>query len=761
MPLSAPSIDNRRYQDLVAELVARIPVHTPEWTNYNDSDPGITLIQLFAHVAENMIYRTNQVPERNRLKFLQLLGIGLEPAREARGLVFFSNDRGGAETLNVPAGTELFAGKVAFRTERTLDVLPVGARCFMKQPVSGLDQPTQDYYNLLYASYGQPDLGDLALYRTTEVDFASPFDFGATRDQTLWIALTGRVAHKVEDGADGWSDLRAKLARRTIAFGLVPELSGSGRNLSPVPVATAAGASPLVFAVPDGSVTATPAGASKPEPRYRDLTQRTDFDPLTSAGVIELTLPDKEALALWSTLDPLEAGVGDLPPMLEDKTFAQSVVTWIRVRTGSAAALRLGWAGINAAAVRQRVEVRSERLADADGFPGQRYRLGRAPVLAGSVTISGVSAGASRSWREIDDILAAGPEVPVYRPGAAGETVGETDVFTLDAEAGVVTFGDGLSGRRPPPGEVLYADYSYCEGREGNVGAGAIKAGPAMPDGVSATNPVPTWGGADAENAIDGEKQVQRMLRTRDRLVTAEDFRTIAWRTPGVAMGRVEVIPASHPDAAPVVGGSVPGAVTLLAIPAFDNAHPDAPRPDRAFIDAMCAYLDPRRLVTTELAIRGPDYVGLWLSLGIEIAGGHSAAEVTEAVRGRMKAFLSPLPAPGFGGAAMLPMLYAPDTDAALRGWPLGRAVNARTLLAEAARVPGVVSVAQVQLARGAGAVTESVTLSGLELPEVLGISVVAGDPVPLDQLRGAAPASGGPANRPPLLPVPIMAETC
>lgn len=758
MPLPAPSIDNRRYQDLVAELVARIPVHTPEWTNFNDSDPGVTLIQLFAHLGENMIYRTNQVPERNRLKFLQLLGVGLEPAREARGLVSFANERGTAETLNVPAGAELLAGKVAFRTDRTLDVLPVAARCFMKQPAGKLDQATQDYYSLLYASYGLPDPGGLALYRTAEVDFSDGFDFAAAHDQTLWVALTGRNEDKVNDGGDGWSELRGKLAKRTVAFGLVPELSGGGRNLPVVPEAAVSGTSPLLFAMPDGSVAATPAGSARPEPRYRDLTQRIDFDPLLRAGVIELTLPGSAELALWDTLDPLEAGVGDLPPLLDDPKLAASVVTWLRVRIGSAAALRLAWAGINAAAVRQRVEVRSERLADGDGSPGQQYRLGRAPVLAGSVAITGASAGQLRNWRAIDDILAAGPEVPVYLPTTAGETPGETDVFTLDPEAAVVTFGDGLTGRRPPPGEVLYADYAYCEGREGNVGAGAIKAGPAMPDGVSATNPVPTWGGADAENPTDGEKQVQRMLRTRDRLVTAEDFRTIAWRTPGVAMGRIEVVPASHPDAAPVIAGSVPGAVTLLAIPAFDGAHPDAPRPDRAFVDAICAYLDPRRLVTTELAIRGPDYVGVWLSLGIEIAGGHSAAEVTEAVRGRLKAFLSPLPAPGFGGAAVLPMLYAPDTDATLRGWPLSRAVNARTLLAEAARVPGVVSVADVLLARGAGSASESVPLSGLELPEVLGISVVSGDPVPLDQLRGTG---GGTTGSPPRLPVPIMAETC
>ena len=47
MPLTVPNLDDRNFEQLVAETRARIPVHTPEWTNLNDSDPGITLVQLF------------------------------------------------------------------------------------------------------------------------------------------------------------------------------------------------------------------------------------------------------------------------------------------------------------------------------------------------------------------------------------------------------------------------------------------------------------------------------------------------------------------------------------------------------------------------------------------------------------------------------------------------------------------------------------------------------------------------------------------
>ena len=71
--------------------------------------------------------------------------------------------------------------------------------------------------------------------------------------------------------------------------------------------------------------------------------------------------------------------------------------------------------------------------------------------------------------------------------------------------------------------------------------------------------------------------------------------------------------------------------------------------------------------MTTELVLRGPDYVGIWISIGIEVAGGRNVSEVVEAVKTRIKAFLSPLPAPDTP-MPQLPMLYGPEIDPALRG---------------------------------------------------------------------------------------------
>jgi hypothetical protein len=48
MPLDLPNLDDRTYEDLVAEALRLIPNYAPEWTNYNPSDPGITLIEISA-----------------------------------------------------------------------------------------------------------------------------------------------------------------------------------------------------------------------------------------------------------------------------------------------------------------------------------------------------------------------------------------------------------------------------------------------------------------------------------------------------------------------------------------------------------------------------------------------------------------------------------------------------------------------------------------------------------------------------------------
>ncbi len=80
MALQLPNLDDRRYKDLVEEALGMIPAHAPEWTNHNASDPGVTLVEMFAWLTEMMIYRLNRVTPANTLSFLKLLnGSGWKP----------------------------------------------------------------------------------------------------------------------------------------------------------------------------------------------------------------------------------------------------------------------------------------------------------------------------------------------------------------------------------------------------------------------------------------------------------------------------------------------------------------------------------------------------------------------------------------------------------------------------------------------------------------------------------------------------------
>lgn len=80
MPITLPNLDDRRYADLVEEARSLIPSYAPAWTDHNESDPGITLIELFAYLSEMLIYRLNRVTDASRYAFLKLLDPGMKPS---------------------------------------------------------------------------------------------------------------------------------------------------------------------------------------------------------------------------------------------------------------------------------------------------------------------------------------------------------------------------------------------------------------------------------------------------------------------------------------------------------------------------------------------------------------------------------------------------------------------------------------------------------------------------------------------------------
>jgi hypothetical protein len=751
MPLKIPSLDDRRYQQLVEESLARIPTTTPEWTNFNPSDPGVTLIQVFAFLTESLLYRANQIPERNRIKFLQLLGVPLQPAAPARGIITITNERGPMETITLERDLEVRAGQVPFRTQRGLDVLPVEAYvCFKRKLV---DQPEEKklYYRELYASFLGDDTSadpqaDVELYELVPLAARGANGVNVTAetvDNALWIALLARPQVSPDEA-------REKIAGKTVSLALVPRLESgeASRRLAP---AGADISSPKTVRIEIPNVPADGKLAAGTVPAFRSIaTLAMPAEP----AVFEAQLPGASQLNLWQDIDPLELGADGFPPTLEDTAMNERVITWFRVVWPDGVAAEVAWAGINATLIAQRTRVLNELLPAGTGEPDQSVILSHTPVIASSVKLTVTPPNDKpEQWKLIDDLLAAGAEVPApdlrEPPVRVPATPQPSKVFVLDAESGRITFGDGARGTRPPAGAALRVTYDYGAGRAGNVGENAVNQAPALPAGLKVFNPVRTWGGAEGEKITEGEKQITRYLQHRDRLVTASDFESITKRTPGVDIGRVEVLAAYNPTLARQEPGSAPGAVTLMLIPKYSGTRPDAPSPDQPFLASVCAFLDPRRLVTTELFLRGPDYVPLWISAAIEIVptgadpdSPNSTAVVREAVKRQVRDFLAPIRAEG-------------------GGWPLRRSVLQLELMAEISRVEGVALVNKLLLAAGDGAEVTAVPLKGLELPRIDGLEVaVGGDPLPLSQLRGVANAGPAVPGK-KIVPVPIIPKEC
>lgn len=738
--MELPPIDDRDYQAIFEEARARIAVHNPDWTNHSEADPGITILQLFAFMTDSLLYRANRIPERNRQKFLRLMGLRQRAAVPAEGIVTLDATKGPVRSHLVPADTELRAGSVVFRTGRSIDVLPVAVVACAKVPATtDIDEDQRRAYLSMYQDL-DPQAGDVVLYETRRLEVPAgairyrPLQLAATVDQSVWVAVLAPRPELVQD-------VRDRIGGRTLSLGVMPDVVDGHRVLAPSSVQRYEHHARLVVSVPVGG----PLPA-EPEPRiarYREVDTVEHGDVLVGPGVIDVTLPPPAELELWDDLEPVEEGFGNFPPLL-DPAERDRVVTWLRLRRparsddASALGASFAWVGANAVEVAQLARVVSERLPDGNGQPDQVVRLGNPSVLVDTVRL--VVDGSE--WQRVDDLRLAAPEVSVGAQVPVGPALTGTNpyVFTCEPD-GTCRFGTGLRGARPPRGAQVRASYAFGGGRDGVVAAGAITAGVGLPPGLAVTNPIPTWGGADTEPMVDAEGRMAELIHHRDRLVTATDFAEITRRTPGVDLARVEILPLFHPD---LPDAEAPGVVTVMVIPSFDPAQPDAPRPDQMFLDTVCEHLDPRRLVTTEVHVRGPRYVDVVVSVGFDPAPGRSVQELRERIRAEVRSFLSPIPTPGRPGGG---------------GWPLGKAVDHLEIMTVVARLAGVGRVTGVKVATADGATTGTVPMSGLELPRLGGPFVQPGDAPALDAaVTGGAPDGPTP---PRLLPVPTVPEDC
>ncbi len=81
------NLDDKSYNEIEEDAVFQIPGECPEWTNYNQSDPGIMMIGLLSWLKEIQQYHISQLSGWKRQKYLRLLGICMEHSLPAKGAV--------------------------------------------------------------------------------------------------------------------------------------------------------------------------------------------------------------------------------------------------------------------------------------------------------------------------------------------------------------------------------------------------------------------------------------------------------------------------------------------------------------------------------------------------------------------------------------------------------------------------------------------------------------------------------------------------
>jgi hypothetical protein len=357
MALEVPDLDTRTFDQLVEEAKRRIARYTPEWTDFNTSDPGITLVELFAWLTEITLFQLNQVPELTYVKFLDLLGLTQDPARPATAELTFT-PTAGAGPLLVPARTQVSAtgadgSPLVFETDQGLALIPY-------------------------------PLSDVVVDDGSEFkEFTDANDSeGVTFHPLGWIPQPGNALYlgftppRTPGPAQFPPELRLRVSLPAAALAGTPQRAGARVRPPDPPVR-------LVWEFLPA------AGAS-----WRRLnTYADDSGAFTRDGYLTIAGP--------AGIEP----VGDVADVGEKRY-------WLRVRVASGvypAGHEPEIDGItpNTTPARNLATVTEELLGVSDGSPNQTVHTRRKPVAEIAVEVRGDE---TRSWELVQDFLASGPE---------------------------------------------------------------------------------------------------------------------------------------------------------------------------------------------------------------------------------------------------------------------------------------------------------------------------------------------------------------
>lgn len=596
-----PNLDDQSYADIVEAAKRRIPIIAPEWTDLNEHDPGITLIELFAWLKEMQQYYLNRIPERSYVNMLRLLGMELLPPAPARTAAVFPGKR---KPPFLPRGTRAFGkdGTEFLLTEEYTD-LGFSLGKIYTQTENGftdLTAPSEHSETPFYPFGNAGTYGKLLINCQTDPD-----RFGGTIRLTFVIP---KESYRAENGFGESTYLpREILWEYSLGSGFSPckLLSDETRALSV-----------------SGKLTLRVGGdfSETDNAPFRGLWLRARLRRVGCEGMpavkgvygdtLSLTQKRTECLCEEFTDCGEEITVknGILPRglcfvMIRDPygwTFSDNAEVSIQ---GSEARIRLTERGSLAAdgAPNLRVILCTASFAEnqmrfsADGLPDLRLPLeGEGVPVFGDlrIVVGDRTDEEFPRWHEYRYIDALG------RAGAFDRR------FTYDETEKTIVFGDNEHGEAPPRGEnnLWIISCSFTKGAGGNLPAGSL---PEI-GGFPLKQPEPCVGGRDREKLSEAMARLRERSRRPTRAVTAEDYRTLALQTPGIRIADAKAIlgfDADSPDSPPEKQRNT---VTLVVIP---RAETRFPTPDAHFLAEVGKYMENFRLVTVNLKITAPVYI--------------------------------------------------------------------------------------------------------------------------------------------------------
>ncbi|HWC80525.1 MAG TPA: putative baseplate assembly protein [Pseudonocardiaceae bacterium] len=558
MALPAPNLDDRRFQDLVDEAKSRVQQHCPEWTDHNVSDPGVTLIETFAAMVEQLLYRLNRVPDLHYLRFLELIGVRLFPPTAARCDVTFWLSAARETPVVVAAGSQVASERtdtedpVVFTVERALSIVPASL-------------------TYLATSIAPPVAATSSVQSVTGVSLA---DAGTPPVERL-DELLGGAAVECFGSAPRPGD--------ALLFGLSDAVPGCAVLLRIECEVRGVGVDPrdppLIWEARDGS------GWMRCE------VEQDSTGGLNQAGDVIVHVPETHAATVIA-----RQRAGWLRCRVTEPEPGQPFYQYSPIMHAVTASTIGGTVGAVHADV-----VRDEVIGMSDGVPGQRFPLARRPVVADAtglvIEVSGDD-GWER-WQEVGSFAESGPA---------------DNHVVLDRVDGEVLFGPAI---RQPTGEFRYygavpakgatirvPGYRTGGGLRGNVARGVLRVRrDPVPFVSSVVNRRPATGGVDGESVRDASVRGPLLLRTRDRAVTAEDYEQLA-REAAPEAARVRCVPAdgAAEGARVLVVPSVPGGGELRF--ADLDVHPGVRR-------RIERYLDERRCLGARISVEPPFYQGV------------------------------------------------------------------------------------------------------------------------------------------------------